>query len=295
MRQLKTTEAAALLDVASNTLRAWERRFGFPEPQRSPGGHRFYSHGEVAALRAALREGRSISSAIAHARAALVADTESLVAALLGYDHERADRALETTLALRSVERSVEEVLLPGLETIADRMGTESAAWAFAARWAGDWLRRAKRLAPPAVTTTSILVGDGSRDELDLDAPHIRALELFCLRAGVRVLSLSARAINGLGDVASVHGPSVVVLAGRHVADDTAARWAYLVRRSVGPIPVAFYRAATPRTLNPVLPFEAGEARRHVLDLADASSPSPVRQFAAAASTMAAGRVIART
>jgi DNA-binding transcriptional MerR regulator len=295
MRQLKTTEAAALLEVASNTLRAWERRFGFPEPERSPGGHRFYSHGEVAALRAALREGLSISSAISHARAALAADTESLVAALLGYDHERADRALETTLALRSVERSVEEVLLPGLETIAGRMGAESAAWAFAARWAGDWLRRAKRFAPPAVTTMSILVGDGSRDELDLDAPHIRALELFCLRAGVKVVSLSARAINGLGDVASVHGTSVVVLAGRHVADDTAARWAYLVRRSVGPIPVAFYRAATPRTLNTVLPPEAGEAWRHVLDLADASSPSPVRNFAAAASTVAAGRAIART
>ena len=104
-------------------MRAWERRFGFPNPQRSPGGHRAYPHGEVAALRAALEGGLSVSSAVSRARAALAADTDSLVRALLAYDHERADRAIETTLALRSVERSVEEVLLPGLEEIVGRHG----------------------------------------------------------------------------------------------------------------------------------------------------------------------------
>ena len=51
MRYLKTSEAAALLNVSPNTLRAWERRFGFPKPQRSPGKHRLFTHGEVAALR----------------------------------------------------------------------------------------------------------------------------------------------------------------------------------------------------------------------------------------------------
>src|ERR1700751_5627977 len=104
MRYLKTTEAAALLSIGPNTLRAWERRFGFPQPRRSPGGHRAYPHGEVEALRAALEEGLSIASAVARARAALAANTDSLVAALLAYDQERADRAIETTLALRSVE-----------------------------------------------------------------------------------------------------------------------------------------------------------------------------------------------
>ena len=48
MRYLKTSEAAALLNVSPNTLRAWERRFGFPRPQRSPGKHRLFTHGEVA-------------------------------------------------------------------------------------------------------------------------------------------------------------------------------------------------------------------------------------------------------
>ncbi len=115
MRYLKTTEAATLLNVSPSTLRAWERRFGFPQPQRSPGGNRSYTCGEVAALRAALEGAVSISSAVSRARAALAADTDSLVGALLAYDHERADRATETTLALRSVE----EGLLPSPEEIA--------------------------------------------------------------------------------------------------------------------------------------------------------------------------------
>src|SRR6516164_4891810 len=143
MRYLKTSEAAALLNVSPNTLRAWERRFGFPKPQRSPGKHRLFTHGEVAALRDALQEGLSISSAISRAREGLAADANSLVGALASYDRERADAAIEAALALRSVERSVEEVLLPTLDEISRRFSVESAAWAFAAHWATDWLRRA--------------------------------------------------------------------------------------------------------------------------------------------------------
>src|ERR1700759_503644 len=159
MRYLKTSEAAALLNVSPNTLRAWERRFGFPKPQRSPGKHRLFTHGEVAALRDALQEGLSISSAISRAREGLVADTNSLLGALVSYERDRADGAIEAALALRSVERSVEEVLLPTLEEISRRYGVESAAWAFAAQWGSDWLRRAQRLGAPAAGGVLLLVG----------------------------------------------------------------------------------------------------------------------------------------
>src|SRR6201995_1276182 len=101
MRYLKTSEAAALLNVSPNTLRAWERRFGFPKPQRSPGKHRLFTHGEVAALRDALQEGLSISSAISRAREGLAADANSLVGALASYERERADAAVEAGPALR--------------------------------------------------------------------------------------------------------------------------------------------------------------------------------------------------
>src|SRR5437868_3554897 len=119
MRTLKTSEAATLLNVSPNTLRAWERRFGFPKPQRSPGRHRLYTHGEVAALRDALQEGLSISSAVSRAREGLAADTSSLLGALVSFEKDRADSAIEAALALRSVDRSVLEVLLPSLDEIA--------------------------------------------------------------------------------------------------------------------------------------------------------------------------------
>jgi len=234
MRYLKTSEAATLLNVSPNTLRAWERRFGFPKPQRSPGQHRLYTHGEVAALRDALQEGLSISSAVSRAREGLAADTSSLIGALSSFDGERADSAIEAALSLRTVQRSVEEVLLPSLDEIARRYSVESAAWAFAAHWGSDWLRRATRLAPPPVRELSVIIGDASRDELDPDAPYIRAFELFCVRAGIKVLSLSARGIAGISDAVTVHRPNMVVVAGTHLDDDMVARWAYAIRLSGG-------------------------------------------------------------
>lgn len=274
MRYLKTSEAAALLKVSPNTLRAWERRFGFPKPQRSPGKHRLFTHGEIAALRDALQEGLSISSAISRAREGLTADSNSLVGALVSFERERADQAIEAALALRSVERSIEEVLLPTLEEIARRFGHESAAWAFAAHWASDWLRRAVRLAPPPMRPISIVIGDASRDELDPDAPYIRALELFCARAGVDVLSLSVRGLAGIGDAVALRRPDLVVVAGSHLDDDNVARWAYAIRLVAGSMPVAVYRRGGPRvrmrtTATGMLPAGAHDAQRRIVEMVE--------------------------
>ena len=283
MRYLKTSEAAALLNVSPNTLRAWERRFGFPKPQRSPGKHRLFTHGEVAALRDALQEGLSISSAVSRAREGLAADSNSLVGALVSYEGDRADAAIEAALALRSVERSVEEVLLPTLDEIARRYSTDSAAWAFASHWGAEWLRRAHRLAPPPVRPVSIIVGDASRDELDADAPYIRAFELFCVRAGVRLLSLSARGVAGIGDAVAVHRPNLVILAGGYLSDDAVARWAYAIRLAAGALPVAVYRRGGQRvrirtTGTSVLPAGPADAQRRVLELVEAEGDrKPVR------------------
>lgn len=275
VRTLKTSEAALLLNVSPNTLRAWERRFGYPKPQRSAGRHRLYTHGEVAALRDALQQGLSISSAVSRAREALSTDTHTLVGALAGFESERADTAMECALALRSVERSVEEVLLPSLDELGQRFGVESAPWAFAARWADGWLRRAQRLAPPPSRPLAILVCDATGSEIDPDALAMRAFELFCGRAGARTMSLPAGSVAGLGDVVGALSPDALVICGRHASDDDVAHWAYRVRAASGQLPMALFRrtrqgarvrsAAGARVL-PDAPFGA---QRQLLALVD--------------------------
>jgi MerR family transcriptional regulator, light-induced transcriptional regulator len=274
MRTLKTSEAASLLNVSPNTLRAWERRFGYPKPQRSAGRHRLYTHGEISALRDALQQGLSISSAVSRAREALSTDTHTLVGALGSFELDRADAAMESALALRSVERSVEEVLLRSLDELAARHGIDSAPWAFAARWADGWLRRAQRLAPPPVRPLAVLVGDATRNELDPDALGVRAFELFCGRAGVRVMALPVAGLSGLGEVVESLSPDGVVIAGGHVSDDDVARWAYRVRASAGALPVALFRRrqndGQVRTTGArVLPENPFAAHRQLLALID--------------------------
>ena len=43
------SELATRLNVAVPTLRSWERRYGFPVPHRTNGGHRRYSAGDLQA------------------------------------------------------------------------------------------------------------------------------------------------------------------------------------------------------------------------------------------------------
>ena len=53
--------------IAADTLRAWERRYGLPMPQRSAGGHRLYSQSDIETIKWLMRrqeEGLSISRAV---------------------------------------------------------------------------------------------------------------------------------------------------------------------------------------------------------------------------------------
>ena len=242
MRTLKTSEAATLLNVSPNTLRSWERRFGYPRPKRSPGRHRLYVESDIAALRHALASGLSISSAISVAQDGLRGGSDALIGALNSFDGAAADEAMESALGMRSLERSVEEVLLPSLEKLAARHGHDSAQWGFSARWAGDWLRRAMRFAYPVTPVSALIIGDATRDDCDPDAPSLRAFELTCLRSGQRALSLPVRTVASLGELTGIVEPSAIVIAGAYAANEDVARFAYAARAAVGALPVALYR-----------------------------------------------------
>jgi MerR family transcriptional regulator, light-induced transcriptional regulator len=280
MRTLKTSEAAAMLNVSANTLRAWERRFDYPKPQRTSGKHRVYVHGEVAALRDALRDGLSISSAVSRARESLRSDTHILVGALASFELERADGAMEAALAMRSVERTVEEVLLPSISELARRSGTDSAAWAIGSRWATEWLRRTQRMTPPPSRPGAILVGDATGGDLDADAPFVRALELFVGRTGIRLASIPVANHTGVADLLEALRPGAVLIAGRQASDDAVARFAYAFRSAGGSLPLALFRrgdAEIPRT-NAIhqLPVSPSEATAQALALLDGEA-APAR------------------
>jgi DNA-binding transcriptional MerR regulator len=68
MRDLRPDEAAAMLRVSPDTLRAWEQRFGYPHSVFRTTGQRRYADREVIALRSTLDTGLSVAAAIKKAR-----------------------------------------------------------------------------------------------------------------------------------------------------------------------------------------------------------------------------------
>jgi DNA-binding transcriptional MerR regulator len=191
MPGIRTNAAAEVLGVSPNTLRSWERRYGFPTPKRTPGNHRNYELVELQTLRAALTETGNISSAIelARQRQAAPASDGDLLAALESFDEDAADRSMEESLALRPLERTVEEMLLPAIDRLAADPESE-AELEFAARWAMGWLHGARRLATTASRPAGILLLDSSSGN-ESEAVHAQALDLTLRRAGFRVLMLS--------------------------------------------------------------------------------------------------------
>jgi MerR family transcriptional regulator, light-induced transcriptional regulator len=245
MPGIRTNAAAEVLGVSPNTLRSWERRYGFPVPKRTPGNHRNYELIELQTLRDALGETGNISSAIelARQRQEAPANGGSLFAALESFDEDAADRAIEQSLAIRPLERTVEELLLPAIDQLAADAERE-AELEFAARWASGWLHGARRLASIASRPAGILLLDSSRGS-DAESVHAQALDLALRRAGFRVLMLSdelgedrmERALGALD-------PTAIVLCGPGADTPSAVRLVRKIREAGFDAPLYGFRAS---------------------------------------------------
>ena len=245
---VRTNAAATMLGVSANTLRSWERRYGFPRPHRTAGGQRQYELHEVQALSQALAETHNVSSAVelAHRRGLGPSSRSRLADAFACFDEQLADRLLEESLALRSVERTIEELLLPA---VADHGEDRAApAYEFAWRHATGWLSALKRLSPPSSRDEGILILDGWSTG-DLDTLNAQALEVLLRRASLRTLSLSTAIDRGrLSRALRALEPRAIVLSGRGSSLDGIARLVFAVR-SVAPEVVVFdFRGAVPDT-----------------------------------------------
>ncbi len=138
-----------------DTLRAWERRYGIPEPDRSGGGHRLYSQHDINTLKwllARQEEGLSISRAVAlwHSLAhegrdplhvypvqpapepvaytpvtvetggAIAGLRQAWIEACLAFDERRAEAILNQAFAYYSPEDVCFDLLQKGLVEIGD-------------------------------------------------------------------------------------------------------------------------------------------------------------------------------
>ena len=162
---------------------------------------------------------------------------------------------------MRSIERSVEEVLLPALELASDRDNRE-AEREFAFRWGTGWLYASRRVAPPASRSQGVLLFDSS-PRLDLESLHVQALELGLRRAGFRTLLLAfdlppervVRAIRALD-------PTAFVFCGGEATLEVVGRLVYTVRQVGSAAPVFEYREAMPVTGDHGIPSLGGSADR---------------------------------
>jgi len=245
MPGIRTNAAAEVLGVSPNTLRSWERRYGYPVPKRTQGNHRNYELIELQTLRDALGETGNISSAIelARQRQEAPASGGGLIAAFAGFDEDAADRAIEGSLAVRPLERTVEEMLLPAIDELAADPERQ-AELEFASRWASGWLHGARRLASTASRPAGILLLDSSRGS-DAESVHAQALDLALRRAGFRVLMLSdelgeERMERALGAL----DPTAIVFCGPGADTPSAVQLVRKIREAGFDAPLYGFRAS---------------------------------------------------
>jgi MerR family transcriptional regulator, light-induced transcriptional regulator len=288
MSAVRTNAAAAMIGVSPSTLRSWERRFGFPQPRRTEGGHRQFDLQEIEALRSAFEETQNVSSAIsiARERGAGPASPSRLRSALNRFDEAEADRIVEESLSVRSVERTVDEVVLPAIEALDDGTQPPPPEYNVAWRWATGWLAAQQRVAPPAFRTESVLVFDASRAP-DVDGLYAQALDLGLRRAGLRTLTVTldldpSRITRAMLAVE----PRAVVLTGTRASLDALGRLVYAARRAGGDVRVYDFRGALPETgasTVPRLPARPLAARDQLSgDLLQCPAATRVRRGAAA-------------
>jgi len=231
--------------IKPDTLRAWERRYGLPEPDRSSGGHRLYSQRNIDTLRWLLirqDEGLSISRAVelwrrlesegqdplvsaeyslveSESTAPLVvgeevvAFREKWIAACLGFDERLAEQILAQGFALFPAEVVFMEVLQRGIREIGEGWyaGAVSVQQEhFASALAIRKLESLLSATPPPLRSGRILVAGASEEE------HIIGQLLFQLllrRKGWETVYLGARVpLQRLEESVDVVHPQLIVL-----------------------------------------------------------------------------------
>jgi MerR family transcriptional regulator, light-induced transcriptional regulator len=190
--------------VPASTLRQWERRYGFPNPERSDSGYRLYSDADLQSINAMKRH---IDDGIPASRAAelvrrmnpaakgprpLREMQQELVNALLNLDEDRADTVLSEAHTLHPVELVMFELISPALVQIGQMWhdGIINVTLEhFASSYIYGRLRSLLSLSSNQKTAPAVIVACAPTDQHEL-GPLMLAVALR--RAGYRVYYVGA-------------------------------------------------------------------------------------------------------
>ncbi|MCS7220042.1 MAG: MerR family transcriptional regulator [Anaerolineae bacterium] len=205
--------------LKADTVRAWERRYGLPTPQRTQGDHRLYSERDIATLKwlkARTDEGICISQAVAlwrklseHGRDPLSVWPSSEAAqtvpssaldhlraawlnACMAFDERAAEQMLNQAFALYDIESVCLQVLCQGLQEIGELWYRNQATVQqehFAVELIVRRLHTLVQATPPATRKEILLIATPSTEQHSV--PTL-LLTLLLRRRGLQVLYLGS-------------------------------------------------------------------------------------------------------
>lgn len=210
--------------LTADTLRAWERRYGLPVPQRSAGGHRLYSQRDIETIKWLMKrqaEGLAISRAVELWNEQLASGTDPLtgsapqtalatipvpypaettmdalrarwVEACMEFRESIAEQVLNQAFAMFAVEAVCLEVLQKGMSEIGERWYQNRASVQQEHFASGLAMRRLDALltASPIPTRKQIVMVGCPPEEWHAFTPLLLALLLR--RRGLHVIYLGA-------------------------------------------------------------------------------------------------------
>jgi len=212
--------------IGADTLRAWERRYGLPMPERTPGGHRLYSLSDIETVRwlmARQSEGLSISHAVEMWKEQIASGADPLAAsvstslsqpihlapetnldairshwlsACLDFNEADAEQALNQAFAIFPLEAVCTEVLQRGLAEIGMQWYENKSSVQqehFASALAMRRLNALVSAAPAPTREQTILVGCPA-NEWHTFTPLL--LTLLLRRRGFNVIYLGANVLD---------------------------------------------------------------------------------------------------
>ncbi|MCE5257812.1 MAG: MerR family transcriptional regulator [Chloroflexi bacterium] len=247
--------------IKADTLRAWERRYGLPQPRRTAGGHRLYSARDLQTiqwLKMRLSEGLSISSAVGMWQEILGSGRDPLaeyvpppdpsassgteasihtlrdnwLIACLAFAERQAEDTLNLAFALYPVETVCSAILQQGLNILGQRWYEGKCTVQqehFASSLVIRRLEILKTVTPPPTQSKSILIGCPAGEHHFLPALF---LSLYLRRSGYTVISLGADIpLEQLQETTATISPDLVIMMAQHLPSAATLRSAALLLR----------------------------------------------------------------